>query len=183
MDFVPWLPVVLMATGVPLLWAMGRVLYRSVLATRWPTAVGTLERLHLETTPGDDGPIYTVEVGYRYSANGQQHVGKLISFGYRGSSNAQGNSELHEHLKTASRVQVRYNPKNPNQAVLACGVRPRDIGGLAFAAVFVIGPAGFLLPNSVVIAAATIVAFVVAALFFLVKPEDVLNIAVLERHE
>jgi len=182
MDVAPWIPVVMIAASVPFLLSMSRVLYRSVLATWWPTAAGSVEHVDLKTTPGDDGPMYTVEVRYRYSAAGQEHVGEAISFGYRGSNNARGNAALHEHLKTASRVQVRYNPRNPGQAVLACGVRPRDIGGLGFAAVFVIGPAGFLLPSSIAITAATSVAFSLAALFFLMPPEDLLRIAVLERH-
>lgn len=144
--------------------------------------MGSMDRVELKTEPGDDCVIHVVKVRYRYVARRRDYVGDVISFGYLGSSEARANAALHDHLKSASLVRVRYNPRNPGQATLSCGITPRDTVMLGIAAVFVVAPAGILLLNTAAIAAVAIVVPLVVVLFFLSKPADLARIEVLERH-
>jgi len=182
MDAFPWLLVVLVAVGIGSLWSAGRIAVRSGLAAWWPTVVGRMERVELKSTPGDDCLIHLVEARYRYAAGGQDHVGSVISFGYLGSSEARANLELYDHLKGASLVRVRYNPRNPGQATLSCGMTPRDAVMLGIAATFVLAPVGILLSNTAAITAVAIVVPLTVMLLFLSKPADLARIEVLERH-
>jgi len=91
---------------------------RSRRAAKWPTVPATVTRV--EVVKGDD--VYSVEVAYTYSVGGVEYVGTRLAFGYGASSERAEHDEIFEKLRAAKTVAARYDPENPAESCLSCGV-------------------------------------------------------------
>ncbi len=131
--------------GFGILGFAGYSLYKSKQAETWPTTEGKITSCKLKENSDSDGSTYQVEVTYTYWANGATLEGKKIAFGYSGSSSHQMHQEIEGRLKNARSIQVRYNPSNPAEAVLACGVNSSILFLLIFGLTWTIFTTGFTL--------------------------------------
>ena len=96
---------------------------RSVKAASWPVADGTIEECRLVSqSEGDGGVTHEVKVRYRYEVAGVAYSNDKLAFGYSANSASKGSKEIHRRLQAAETVEVRYDPADPQSAVLSYGV-------------------------------------------------------------
>ncbi len=141
-----------LAIGAAMLFWGGRSYYYSQQAAHWPTTPGDITRSDFEVNSDSDGTTYRARIEYAYSPDGYQRTGKTIAFGYTASSGRQFHHEIYEALPVGAQVAVRYDPSNPDRAVLSHGVNRSILFILIFGAVWTIFTVGiaslFLLSES-----------------------------------
>ena len=84
------------------------------LAQGWPKATGEINHWQvLPVDPDEDAfaSVWQIEAGFHFVLNGEYFGGYLRS-------GAIGRSEAEAKAKGAPAVQVRYNPANPDEAVV-----------------------------------------------------------------
>ena len=91
-------------------------------AEHWPTTSGRIVWSDFDIDSDSDGTTYRTKVKYEYNADGRNLVGEKIAFGYAGSSSEQYHRDIYRALGLNRSLAVRYNPANPEQAVLSFGV-------------------------------------------------------------
>jgi len=91
-------------------------------AQHWPTVPGTITSSDFDISHSDDSTSYRTKVSYIYNAMGRELTGEKIAFGYSGSSAESFHRDIYGELKVNTNVAVRYNPEDPEQAVLSYGV-------------------------------------------------------------
>ena len=91
-----------------------------------------------------DGDTYEAKVEYKYNPDGHERTGKKIAFGYTASSGSQFHREIYEALPVGTQVAGRYDPKNPDRAVLSYGVNNSILFILIFGAVWTFFTVGIL---------------------------------------
>ena len=96
--------------------------WRSTEAASWPTTDGTVTKTELKENSDGEGTSYQVQVEYSYAVAGNNYHGSRLAFGYAGSSGREAHAEIHEKLKAAKSVTVRYDPADPASSVLSFGV-------------------------------------------------------------
>jgi hypothetical protein len=115
---------------------------RSTQAANWPVVRGILTNLALKENADSEGPTYEVQVQYAYTVAGTEYQGSRLAFGYSASSGREAHAEIHEKLKVAKGVNVRYDPDDPASSTLSFGIHRSIQFILAFAITwlaFVIG--------------------------------------------
>jgi hypothetical protein len=101
------------------IWSM----QRSTAARDWPVALGTINSVNLEShTDSDNSTTHQVEISYSYTVSGVDYYSDQLAFGYAGSSSYQFHNEIYSELAPAKEVSVRYDPADPQTAVLSYGV-------------------------------------------------------------
>ncbi|OKH39750.1 hypothetical protein NIES2119_05750 [[Phormidium ambiguum] IAM M-71] len=114
---------ILIALEVALLWYSLRSAKKSMEASNWPSAIGTITKLSLRENSGGDGGTYKVEVEYRYSVMGQTYTSSRLAFGYDlYSNNMRKHQNIFHKLEYVQSVKVRYNPQNPAISTLSFGI-------------------------------------------------------------
>ena len=108
--------VIAIAIGVALYVIQFRQGLRATASKQWPTSPGTVVASALEKSP-DGRWRYRAAVQYRYRAGGKDYQSNRIFWG--------GNEGRQKHMASViaaypqgSKVSVRYDPQNPNEAVL-----------------------------------------------------------------
>lgn len=97
-------------------------LIRSTNAKNWPTAKGIVESSSIQTSSDSEGgSTYQVVVQYSYTVNNKKYTNDKIAFGYVSSSGEEAHLEILNKIKNASAITVRYEPNNPQNAVLSFG--------------------------------------------------------------
>jgi hypothetical protein len=132
---------VIVAAGAALTIILGRPIVRTWIARRWPRAPGTVTETKLEAGGGNVAPETSrrfVAVSYRYTIDGATLVGQRFSFLSRRITRArymQAKDEAARYKKGTS-VDVRYDPKDPANAVISTDIpwHWKAIGG--FSALF-----------------------------------------------
>ena len=111
-----------LAVGVGILGFGVRSLHMSKQAEHWPTAQGTIISSDFEVSTDDEGSTtYRTKLTYDYNANGRMVTGEKIAFGYSGSSSENFHRDIYSALPISSQVAVRYDPADPERAVLSFG--------------------------------------------------------------
>jgi hypothetical protein len=118
---------------------------RSTQAASWPTTRGVLTSLALKENPGSEGSTYEVKVEYTYTVAGKQYRGSCLAFGYMAGSEREAHAEIHEKLKAAKSVDVRYDPDDPASSTLSFGIHRSIQFVLAFAITWLAFVTGFTL--------------------------------------
>ncbi|PQA88630.1 DUF3592 domain-containing protein [Hyphococcus luteus] len=111
-----------LAVGVGILGFGLHSLHMSQQAEHWPTTPGTITASDFKVNSDSDGDTYQAKVEYTYNADSYERTGEKIVFGYAASSSRGFHQDIHDALPVGSQVAVRYNPANPDQAVLSFGV-------------------------------------------------------------
>ncbi len=126
-----------LAVGVGILGFGLRSLYMSKQAERWPTVQGRIVSSDFATSTDSDGDTtYRTKLSYTYNVLGRELTGEKIAFGYSGSSSQNFHREIYDALPVNSQVAVRYDPANPERAVLSFGINQSIIFLIIFGTVW-----------------------------------------------
>ena len=147
--------VLLMGYG-PLIFALLSML-KSIRASGWTQTTGFVIGSHVEEDPdpdpGMDGggsPSFRAIVRYRYKVQGRKYESSRIAFGWQ-LDDFMSASGLQTKFPKRSKVNVFYDPNNPEEAVLLTGLRIDHIFSIllsaGFAAVFTLMVRHVLFPN------------------------------------
>lgn len=136
---------IFLAVGLGLLGAGARGWWKSNQAGSWPTTQGTLlERDIIEDSDSDGGTTYQVKVRYVYTVAGRNLVSERLAYGYAGSSGRTSHQAIYDKLTRGESVQVRYNPEDPADAVLAYGLNNSTLMLMVFGVVWTMFTVGML---------------------------------------
>jgi hypothetical protein len=113
----------------------------SRIAKDWPTTEGKIVACEFKESRGDD-TTYKVDVEYIYIIDGTSYHGNRIAFGYLGGSASSVHHEIHDRLKSAKTVLVRYDPADATRSVLSYGVNHSTIYVLALGIIFLMVAVG-----------------------------------------
>jgi hypothetical protein len=117
------------------LYVTGQAIYwivQSQRAEAWPTVPATLRNCNLEDITDESLVTYRVAANYSYEVNGRAFDADCIAFGYKGSGIRENEEALRQKLATARTVSVRYDPQNPTQCALVCGINGGEVNQLIF---------------------------------------------------
>lgn len=97
-------------------------LIRGTLTASWDEVIGTV--IESEVRPSSQKPeeIASLNIVYEYTVDGKYFTNERISYNLDLSEAMQ--QHISEVLTGRSRVQINYNPSNPEQAVLLSGFHP-----------------------------------------------------------
>ena len=135
--------------GLLVIGLSARKVWWDYASAKWPQTTGQVISASLETVEGgsdEAGQSYRPAVWYRYHVNGQEFVGKRVSFSVNANSWSKNvaNGYL-EKYPVGKDVTVRYQADQPSLCVLESGVTPRSFMGVGIGLFFVVGAMGFLL--------------------------------------
>lgn len=128
---------------------------KAASSANWPTAQGTIQassvRENLETdSEGDNERAFYPNVHYAWSAGGQSYTGDRIVFGGKSRFTRESDAKaVCDRYPQGSQVAVRYNPANPQEAVLE-SKKPSLGTPIIFSvvvAIFTLIAAAFLAPS------------------------------------
>lgn len=112
-------------------------------AKNWPTTVANLQDVALITDNDSDGTTYQVQAKYVYRVHGVSYEGDNISFGYNAGSGRVAHQQIYDKLKSAKKIEVRFNPDQPSQSTLAYGASRSHFIMLTFGATWLLFTIGF----------------------------------------
>ena len=112
-------------------------------AKHWPTTSGIMEDVQFITDNDSDGTTYEVRAKYLYRVQGVSYEGDNISFGYNAGSGLVAHQQIYEKLKSAKKIEVRFNPDQPSQSTLAYGATRSHFIMLTFGATWLLFVIGF----------------------------------------
>ena len=116
---------------------------RSNEVESWPITDGRVESCKLVSNTGGESTTYKVEVRYRYRVKGQEYAHDKLAFGYTASSGLSAHQEILSRLENTRSVTVRYDPIDPQTAVLSYGVHRSIQFVIAFAITWLLFVVGF----------------------------------------
>ena len=116
---------------------------RSNEVESWPTTNGRVESCKLVSNADGESTTYKVEVRYRYRVKGRKYAHDKLAFGYTASSGLSAHREILSRLENARSVTVRYDPMDPQTAVLSYGVHRSIQFVIAFAITWILFVVGF----------------------------------------
>ena len=111
---------------------------RSTLAATWPTTPATITHLELHhderprMADSSDGSSYRVNVRYTYTVDDVTYEGDRLAFGYAGCSRRDVHDGIHQRLKGAKEIAVRYDPEDPSVSCLSFGLHQSIVVALTF---------------------------------------------------
>lgn len=115
----------------------------SRIAKRWPTTEGKITHCQIKKSSDSESTTYRAEVRYSYAVGGAEYKGDRVAFGYSGDGGRQAHQQIVDRLSRANTVLVRYDPANPSQSVLSCGVNRSTILLLVFGTTWLLFVTGF----------------------------------------
>ena len=133
-----------LAIGVGILGLGVNSNYQSRLAGSWPTASGKIISSDFHTNYDSDGDTYAAKVRYTYEVMGRELTGDKIAFGYMASSGESLHRAIYQALPVNTQIAVRYDPANPERAVLAYGSNSSIVFLLIFGAVWTMFTLGMI---------------------------------------
>ncbi len=119
--------------------------WRSTQAANWPTVSANIAQLSVHENSDSEGVTYEVKVLYQYAVDGVNYEGSRLAFGYAGSGSRKSHDEIHQKLKEAKAVRVRYDPANPSESCLSFGINRSIQTILTFAIFWLVFVIGFTL--------------------------------------
>jgi hypothetical protein len=140
---------IIAAAGAAGLVFFGWPVWRAWRAGRWPHAQGTVTRSWIETVTREINPtdslapktsrIY-VRVNYRYVVGGTAHSGDRVTFFPSTMSHAfaEPAREHCDRYAAGTALDVRYDPRNPSDAVIETRISRPSYVAVGLAAVFLI---------------------------------------------
>ncbi len=128
----------------PLILALRSTL-KSIRASGWTQTTGFVIGSHVEEDPDPDpgmnggvSPSFRAIVRYRYKVQGRKYESSRIAFGGQRDDSVSA-SWLQNKFPKRSKVNVFYNPNNPEEAVLLTGLRGDNIFSILVSAVLAAG--------------------------------------------
>ena len=138
-DIIPMIVAVicmLMAALIVVLGFLGTIedLYKAWVSRNWPRVTGYLQSKTIEVKE-HDGLSYHPKVNYKYDINGMTYYSTNIGYLGMHSLSEENAEELLGHLQVNKNLDVFYNPKDPEDAVLVTGL----IRGHYMSLIFILG--------------------------------------------
>lgn len=87
----------------------------------WPETSGTVissEICHQKSLKSES---YTAKIVYRYAVDGQDHEGRVITYGFGGDGSKREATEKVAQYPAGAQVKVFYNPSSPVESCLETG--------------------------------------------------------------
>ena len=138
-------PIMLIVSGLALIFIGLRHAARERASLGWPTTSGVVQSSSVQEYRGRGGPTYYPIVSYRYEVGGVTFTGHQVSYSSTSYSNTQDAQADADRYPEGSTVKVHYSPGEPWDSVLE--PNPAEypwilpvVGGL----LFVIGVAGLI---------------------------------------
>lgn len=104
------------------LWYAGRKLEADARrANRWPVTDGVLESCEVvskSSTPREEPSTWHLELRYSYEVDGVTYHSDRYAFGYGGGYDDAKHRRIAAALKASPKLLVRYDPAQPQEAVL-----------------------------------------------------------------
>lgn len=108
--------------------SIGHDYYQQYESGRFLPITGTITHSELQTHTTSKGTYYTYVINYLYKVGGQTFVGDRLAYGEDQTAVLAGAETLVKDHPVGSVVQVYYNSRNPNDAVLYPGLGCADFG-------------------------------------------------------
>ncbi len=105
---------------------------RQLLALRFASAQGTILSSEVTEHDGEDGPTYGVKMRYSFSVGGQQLEGKRYRYDTSTTSGSGWARRVVRMHPPGERVEVFYNPRNPQDCILRPGITGSDLFHFVF---------------------------------------------------
>lgn len=97
----------------------GLMLRNSMTVRRWPITEAFILQTGVRQTGSDDAArVHYPQVKYRYTVGGKEYAGNTISHGMTAGGGRGHAEKVIARYPVGSRIPVRYNPENPQQAAL-----------------------------------------------------------------
>lgn len=111
--------------------------WRDHASTGWPQVPGQVIRSSVEDHSDSDGDSYKPKIEYRYQVNGQELVGKRISFAVDGGMSSRNKADYFaEKYPLGRSVSVHYWADQPALCTLEPGLTKRSFVMFAFGLCF-----------------------------------------------
>jgi hypothetical protein len=108
-----------------------RDLYFALKSKQWPKTSGRVIEVDIAHGTAMRGSYNSALVGYEYEVRGVQYTSRRIDYAGRGAGATSALSYF-RHYHEGQGVAVRYDPNEPERAVLETGVRPGNFLRLLF---------------------------------------------------
>lgn len=140
---------ILLAVGVGVtVWGIA-VVRNAMASSSWPTVTGTVTASDVERQRSRSGTrrnrrktSYRANVAYEYSVDETKYASDQVSFGEYASSNPNFAQQIVNRYPKGKRVEVHYDPQQPEVAVLEPGASWSSFFPLGFGLIFsVVGAA------------------------------------------
>lgn len=104
---------------------------RQVVALTYATAPGQITSSRVEMHPGASGtrgggPTWSAEVSFRFTVAGREYTSDRWRYSSWSTDDSAAAQRIVARYPAGSQATVRYNPRNPADAVLAAGVQEMD---------------------------------------------------------
>ncbi|MBF0226424.1 MAG: DUF3592 domain-containing protein [Desulfobacterales bacterium] len=103
----------------------------------WPKTSATIKHCAI-VEDYDEAPTFQTTISYSYTINKTQYDGYQIYDGYQATGSYEPHKAIYEYLKDAQTVEVRYNPSNPSDSVIAYGLSKQHLSFIIFGGLFVL---------------------------------------------
>lgn len=129
--------VVFGAVGIGLgIWGWG-VLTNARVSEGWPTVEGRVVRSEVDhSTDAEGGDSYTPEIEYEYTVDGLEYENNRVRFGENSYSSRRRAEEETGRYPVGRRVEVYYEPGDPDNSVLEPGATLGSYLGVVMGAMF-----------------------------------------------
>ncbi len=105
--------------GLVAMGILGYSIWWTSKAAQWPVAEGTVMRSEVTSRRGSKGGrTLGASIEYQYLVGNRTYTGDRVVFGDYSSSGGGHARELVEKYPAGARVEVRYNPEDPGDAIL-----------------------------------------------------------------
>ena len=106
----------------------GRLMWRCLQASRWPTTTATLLEAEDHDISGAEDTTHRIRVRYTFEVGGASYEGSTIHPCYDGGSRfGNAHSELLAVLHPGQRYRVHYNLDQPGQSMLSAGFHLKSV--------------------------------------------------------
>ena len=117
----------LLAAGLVCAGWAGSIAYQGLSSSSWPTTAGVIASSAIAMHEGDRSAfgrratIYSAKVRYTYTVGNRPYTADRVRFGDYGSSHDRRAQQIQARFPAGAAVQVHYDPRRPEIAVLETG--------------------------------------------------------------
>jgi hypothetical protein len=117
--------IIMVIGGYLLAFHVGRPAMQKAEASEgWPTVTGVVTHSEVARDHDPDGTMYSPDVEYEYTVDGEDYVGNTITVGAKVSTNvASGAQKKVNEYPEGREVEVHYDPDEPAESCLEPGVK------------------------------------------------------------
>ncbi len=119
------------------IWGWG-VLTNARASEAWPTVEGRVVRSDIDEQFDEEGDSYVPQIDYEYTVDGLEYENDRVRFGQNSYSSRRRAEEETGRYPVGRRVEVYYEPGNPENSVLEPGASLGSYLGVSLGAMFLV---------------------------------------------